>query len=973
MVEENKNISEALEPENTVENEEALEVEETETLEEVVDEPTKETSSEALEPETVEPEVSESVMESKPAKKMKKEKEKLVAKMPKISKNDASDARKKKILVRVLPVMAALIVVILVAVLISVFTRDPKLPTIKNPKAPYIENDVFDITRGSVYQNLKDNYGLTTIINKVDKEILSTEKNKDGKSYLEAITDEELNKEFDKRMYGDKEITDPDEKAKKEKAFRDKMFLAGLRDDQSIKDMIRLELARKAFAYDKILKEYNEATEEAKKLDKNKAEDKKRLDELKDKIIDDEAINKKFKETNHAELSALFMSFPTQLIFEKTLRRYDVAFMGYQKKWVSISEKRELTLGEIGLTFIKLYNEFYQGNIENFPDTSDPTKNQYLKEGVHYTYDTTTKTLTFLNAGVDAIKANYDTFQKYAKGLYDLVNGKKEFTNTENHAKPESIYTVKTETKENKQWLFFLVKKGEEPKLTDEKKQEIVDTILKERLKDARVSKEMNELRKEINFIDYNLAKQFKQQFYKDYKIKKQNGKSTAAVYKNLTFGCDELFTELLGYNGSKDVLTKIQRTFLLRHEKNKIYDVKNKKVLDKSGWNDVQSRIQNIKTAFAADRFKTYGFPQSYGWEAFVKTYFQISSLKELEMAVLASILEERFGDGREKITKEFYEKNYLTHAQKAYDEYFDVSGNHVLISVKGKDGKPLAPEKWTEAQRKAAEELYDKLFEELKGQNPDNQIKYMEKFASSSTEDKQYIASLRYNPLYNFNQAEQEEKTFDKGKFEIGTTTVETASVTKDDYKYSKYVTLGLEVKYEALNNSKPGKMVKPFEEALKRIWARYLEDKTINKAHHTLFDRSANNGEYLKTEFGYHVFRVSRVDDIRNKIEKENNEDVLKNLPLPSFDKVSAYLKDKNDKSLTSEDKKLIETFVVPVHNEYISKNCVKVELLKEIKGKLGEMKLPENIKKEDVERVIDIQVATLEEKFKYFLTK
>ena len=124
---------------------------------------------------------------------------------------------------KVLPVLLAVIILIVIgAVGSSVLGKEKLNPSVTDSDKIYIsieeDGKTYSVTKGEMYEELKNSIGLSSMVTLVNKTILKQEKNGDGVSYYEAVSEDDIKAEIDEAIYGeDAVIEDLTEDEKKEK------------------------------------------------------------------------------------------------------------------------------------------------------------------------------------------------------------------------------------------------------------------------------------------------------------------------------------------------------------------------------------------------------------------------------------------------------------------------------------------------------------------------------------------------------------------------------------------------------------------------------------------------------------------------------------------------------------------------------------------------------------------------------------
>jgi len=293
------------------------------------------------------------------------------------------------VLKKALPVILGLVIIIAIGAIVTCAkAKEKTTPSVTDAEKIYlsIEEDGFkyEITRGEMYEELKSSVGVSSLINVVNKMILKVEKNSEGKSFFEAVSDEDIIKEIDEAVYGEdgkEELTD-EEILEKEEDFLDSMFSSyGLRANDiygaEIKEHYQLILAKEAYAK----AELNKAIE----LQNSKAE----ADSDEKPYFTDDKINDYYSDNYYKSYWGIIVPFVTKAEAENALQQLGVIIDTDLDVWCHIKYEEEkdendkltgvkvpeageaLTPGEVVDTFIKLYNMVYGYKSENGPMLSE--------------------------------------------------------------------------------------------------------------------------------------------------------------------------------------------------------------------------------------------------------------------------------------------------------------------------------------------------------------------------------------------------------------------------------------------------------------------------------------------------------------------------------------------------------------------------------------------------------------------------
>ena len=190
------------------------------------------------------------------------------------------------ILKKVLPVICTILLIVIITITATAIknssAKTPDLGDAKEEVYLSIKETLggkeftYSITKGELYDDLKGQIGLSTVITMTNKAILKNAKANSGKSYWESVTAQEITDAINKDVYGEDNIdedgnvtiTDDEEKADLEKAFTNTMYTgygynvaAGIYSDE-IKEHYNLILAKKLYGKEALAKEVKEADED---------------------------------------------------------------------------------------------------------------------------------------------------------------------------------------------------------------------------------------------------------------------------------------------------------------------------------------------------------------------------------------------------------------------------------------------------------------------------------------------------------------------------------------------------------------------------------------------------------------------------------------------------------------------------------------------------------------------------------------
>ena len=341
---------------------------------------------------------------------------------------------KKTIVSRTLPLIIALLVVIVVAVCVTVFSGDKKTPMVENKAEAYLTVDLgYDkpiiISKEELYGKLKNgSNGLSYLVDILDKELLSQ------KGYVQKVTDEEIKKAVEEAIFGKDYEFDPekfDADNEKIEAYEKNMFASygiqikegsieikdsalnvSLTGEEALKEYFTLSLARKAYtrekmgedqkkSYEEFIKAYEEYLVELYKY--NEEEITTAPAEPTDaSTVTSSAVQAEFESENADSYWALIVKYATKAEAEQALLQVGVVI--YNSKWYEYqgiidlddykkedgsleyktlasyysAKGTELNKFQIQEKLIELYNNSVQND-------------EQLIENVHYTKDSLTK------------------------------------------------------------------------------------------------------------------------------------------------------------------------------------------------------------------------------------------------------------------------------------------------------------------------------------------------------------------------------------------------------------------------------------------------------------------------------------------------------------------------------------------------------------------------------------------------------
>lgn len=480
-------------------------------------------------------------------------------------------------------------------------------------------------------------------------------------------------------------------------------------------------------------------------------------------------------------------------------------------------------------------------------------------------------------------------------------------------------YTKSSLSSNSVYYVFVKLAELDSPKLSDVK-EEIIEKLTEEELTDSFVEKKMAELREEYNFKFFNkdLDESYissMSSYEVEHKLNKK--KSNTALFKTdvKEYSADDLFAYMEKTAGLSTAVSDIAYQRLLNNPLfNKYKDMETGKWIGDEGKElkeSITAQVENQRLYFLSGSYASYGYtPQTMTWEEFLYQLNGVKTEYELAEMILYSTISSDFIkkaldfaqlDGEKLDTK--LKMNYVDSLNseawklveermaEIIDDYFSCYGEHLLVSVYEtvKDSvngsNPIDPTddssdvKWTDEQKQLAKELLNEVQEYL--------------LTASGT----YSAKL-----------DAVVKAFNAAPYAVkdGEEYIDVCDTDGNLYKYylelgdikidlAKYKTAGLYLKHETLDSFGAGKMVEPFENAAKEIWAADME-KGLND-NITIYKNS--EGDYnIETKFGYHLYvnlgstSITTYDQVVVDADGTPTANTVK-ATLPSLYEVRTYL--------------------------------------------------------------------------------
>ena len=431
---------------------------------------------------------------------------------------------------------------------------------------------------------------------------------------------------------------------------------------------------------------------------------------------------------------------------------------------------------------------------------------------------------------------------------------------------------------------------------------EIVEQLLDDAVTTTIINTKMAELRNNCGLIIYDesLESSYTSTYTSDYKNTKKSSKTVVAELNSKDtvegiefvggkFGdeikvtAQDMFDDLSTKHGVLTAVDAFQFEYMLYSSDNKILDYakykSGKKAKDcllpadeskkddddyetpEERWDNIVESVKSTKVAFSSGSYEQYGYPATYGWKNFMKEFFgnyygvTVNNEEELKIFYLYQEVVSDYSERIAKTDEAKWKNVYIPFMQQKFDDFFSANGVHLLISVTDKEGNISDPNAedtaWTEIQKTYAEELYQKVFEVLKCTKANEISTVLEQIVDAFDVSPKFVAD------YEQVTSVQVERTNSSLKYTTTTKTIE--------IEVAKYKTAGLNVKFEDLGTITQGQMVENFENAVKALWNDRAKDSAqMNKGETdeslAFYDLDFSDGEYLCTEYGYHVLTVT-----------------------------------------------------------------------------------------------------------------
>lgn len=800
---------------------------------------------------------------------------------------------------------------------LTLFACKKKNETVKTKANPMVSNpdevfaslkekdNTYTVKNNELYLTLKVQAGTDTLLNIVDKYLIS---NVDGKNYLNSVTTDEIKEAIDEDIYGkDADLTD-EEKDEKLDEFLETMFVSMNIEatdpyDSKIQEVYRLSLAEKAYAKDVLVKEVKERDDKYAEYEAMDASAKAKVENpVTSPYFADSKYQAKYEKDNYNEYNAIIVTFPSYRLANIALQSIGVTVE--DGKWAGLSDDQVVS------KFIELYNYNYgyKGldlNVES--------------EEFHFT-----------QSELNAVNANIATRVK------DKMVCKGE-EGTWYYGEPfetgsGSLYTfiLKLSETKAKAWAD----------LTDEEKEaekaNYLDDLYEDTLTSAYLATKLAELRASKGFKIYDTVLEMNYASLvgnTGVEFSKTNDEKTSVVasVEGKEFTADELFSELVksyAVSGATSILVNkrlINNPELDPYYHNGTWDDQNKKA-------ELQELVKAEKNNFENGTYTSHGYdPTTSSWETFLEASYSVRTEDDLLLYYLTDAVSTLYTKGLNYIVSGETDKDGVTAYEKTVEEletsnlwvkltekmqeevdaFFNVKGIHLLICAY-KDvnayiagSSALDPKEWTDEQNEKANALATEIIAFV----GDGEGTYQQRL-----QDLVEAFTLAPSKPGTYTFAGKEVKT---------TVTSAGGNVTINVSEYKSY---GLYLKYESLGTFANGSMVDEFNDAVKALYDAEvaLEQVGADKSKVVICPTP------IKTKFGYHVYVNLQCNEqayakkTPNKtVDPDTQEEVEDGTYtyryLPTIEEIRIYTADNSSSSIDSNVKNAITRYYTNYSSE------------------------------------------------------
>ncbi|HPN60575.1 MAG TPA: hypothetical protein PLO88_00405, partial [Bacilli bacterium] len=563
----------------------------------------------------------------------------------------------KSVIKRTLPLVIVLLVIIGIAISCSVLNRKEVVPAITDAQGEYLSitegGRTYSISKQKMYEQLKKTYGLTVLLDEMDKNLLQAQP-KDNSNYWSAITAADIDQAIEEAIFPDgQDGLSATEIQEKTDDYYDNLYTSkGLRTKEAVREYHQLLLAKKLYGRDQL-------TEAVATADAAAAANA----SLEPYFSNDEITT--YYDANYKNgYWTIIVPFKTSVEGENLLKQ-----LGYSlhvkdandttdfARWVKDvgGVETNLTIYEVVKAFIDMYNTAYSHQVEGYPANT-----LSLVKGVQYTEtlvegETKITFNTDVSADDEAKNKLYSTYKEMIDYQSEIENYLKRTMKTSYESSTDTVlsstsswYTPTLRSYNSGTLHCFILKIAEEVAPNkDDVVDEIKAALFEKELTDTYVATEMVKLRAKNDLLFYDpdledayvkTAKSYKETHTES----KAESKTLVAKIGSTEYSADALFNLLDKYYGITLAYAEINYERMLSNlEFNKIYDYHLQdasdkvRILNADKWESIIIEANNLKNNFVANAYATYGFSSTYGWKNFIRDVYGANSDHELLYAL--------------------------------------------------------------------------------------------------------------------------------------------------------------------------------------------------------------------------------------------------------------------------------------------------------------------------------------------------
>ncbi len=276
---------------------------------------------------------------------------------------------------KILPVGVGLLLIILITIGVSVVKKaNDRTPSFDNADKVYVSYDKYDVTYDHLYTLMKNQYGVTELLNMIDEQLYAEEISKVD------VSSEEFKKFINKQVFGNEDLSEIDEDEAQDawdeiiSSLRVTGVLSKAQASDSaydkedsavwtvVKDYYKLPYAREQWAKAEYLKKYQENREDGKLFDMTNKEN------------STSSIEKYYDDNYTGTVIGLFVPFSSEEAALQMMNKYGINILdkvlSSNDGWVSkdydyyskekVEDSDMLTHAQVVEAFFKMYNDVYR-------------------------------------------------------------------------------------------------------------------------------------------------------------------------------------------------------------------------------------------------------------------------------------------------------------------------------------------------------------------------------------------------------------------------------------------------------------------------------------------------------------------------------------------------------------------------------------------------------------------------------------